>query len=118
MGHREQYYGTRRDAERTFRYDTLAFKMDTLYLGHSNVQVHCVPPLSPFDPQRGKKRAREVSENVKRRHAKASRGGASRAESGRGKHGDVEAVTLFEVVTMGRSAMQVGCLSFHCECLH
>ncbi|KAM3862292.1 cohesin subunit SA-2 [Diretmus argenteus] len=55
---------------------------------------------------RGKKRAREGSENVKRSHAKASRGSVSRAGSGRGKKRQVEAVTLFEVVTMGRSAMQ------------
>ncbi|KAJ8012485.1 hypothetical protein DPEC_G00043300 [Dallia pectoralis] len=47
---------------------------------------------------RGKRRAREGSENAKRRDTKA--------QNGRSKRGDVEAVTLFEVVTMGRSAMQ------------
>ncbi|KAL0964090.1 hypothetical protein UPYG_G00318430 [Umbra pygmaea] len=47
---------------------------------------------------RGKRRARKGSENAKRRHTKATNGHL--------KRGDVEAVTLFEVVTMGRSAMQ------------
>ncbi|KAM4609083.1 cohesin subunit SA-2 [Polymixia lowei] len=55
---------------------------------------------------RGKKRACEGSENVKRSHAKASRRGAGRPGSGQRRRRHVEAVTLFEVVTMGRTAMQ------------
>ncbi|XP_071782421.2 cohesin subunit SA-2 [Centroberyx gerrardi] len=55
---------------------------------------------------RGKRRARDGSENAKRSHVTASRGGVSRARRGHGKQRHVEAVTLFEVVTMGRSAMQ------------
>uniref|UniRef100_A0A667ZTM6 Cohesin subunit SA n=1 Tax=Myripristis murdjan TaxID=586833 RepID=A0A667ZTM6_9TELE len=54
---------------------------------------------------RGRKRPREGSENVKRSHARASRAGVSRAGGSRGKQSHV-AVTLFEVVTMGKSAMQ------------
>uniref|UniRef100_A0A8C9X0E7 Cohesin subunit SA n=1 Tax=Sander lucioperca TaxID=283035 RepID=A0A8C9X0E7_SANLU len=46
------------------------------------------------------------SENVKRKSAKASRSSVRRAGGSRGKQRHVEAVTLFEVVTMGRSAMQ------------
>ncbi|KAK1903199.1 Cohesin subunit SA-2 [Dissostichus eleginoides] len=49
---------------------------------------------------RRRKRAHTGSENVKRKRAKAS--GSSRA--GGSEH--VEAVTLFQVLTMGRSAMQ------------
>ncbi|XP_056145578.1 cohesin subunit SA-2 [Lampris incognitus] len=55
---------------------------------------------------RGKKRAREGSENVKRSHAKACRGNGNQTGGGRGKRRPVAAVTLFEVVTMGKSAMQ------------
>uniref|UniRef100_A0A3P8Y0M1 Cohesin subunit SA n=1 Tax=Esox lucius TaxID=8010 RepID=A0A3P8Y0M1_ESOLU len=55
---------------------------------------------------RGKRRAREGSENAKRRHTKTTNGGLGRAQNSYPKRGDVEAVTLFEVVTMGRSAMQ------------
>ncbi|KAM6985039.1 cohesin subunit SA-2 [Aplochiton taeniatus] len=55
---------------------------------------------------RGKRRVREGSENVKRGHTKSRRGSVCRAENGHPNNGDIEAVTLFEVVTMGRSAMQ------------
>ncbi|CAL8320031.1 unnamed protein product [Merluccius merluccius] len=52
---------------------------------------------------RGKKRPRMCSENAKRGQGKTSRGSRGRAG---GRQGHVKAVTLFEVVTMGRSAMQ------------
>ncbi|XP_016141935.1 cohesin subunit SA-1-like [Sinocyclocheilus grahami] len=55
---------------------------------------------------RGKRKARECSENAKRKHSKCSNGSLGRAENEQLKNGDVEAVTLFEVVSMGRSAMQ------------
>ncbi|KAK7154357.1 hypothetical protein R3I94_007635 [Phoxinus phoxinus] len=54
---------------------------------------------------RGKRKARECSENAKRKRSKSSNGNLGRAETEL-KNGDVEAVTLFEVVSMGRSAMQ------------
>ncbi|XP_041806780.1 cohesin subunit SA-2 [Chelmon rostratus] len=57
-------------------------------------------------PQRRRKRAHEGSENVTSASAKASRGSVSRAGGSHGKQRHVEAVTLFEVVTMGRGAMQ------------
>ncbi|XP_023656777.2 cohesin subunit SA-2 [Paramormyrops kingsleyae] len=52
---------------------------------------------------RGKRRLRERSENAKRRHSGRNLGSAERPQF---ENGDVEAVTLFEVVTMGKSAMQ------------
>ncbi|XP_072542279.1 cohesin subunit SA-2 [Salminus brasiliensis] len=55
---------------------------------------------------RGKRKAREGSENAKRKHSKSSNGSLGRAENEQLKSRDIEAVTLFEVVTMGRSAMQ------------
>lgn len=56
---------------------------------------------------RGTKRSRESSENDKRKRAKADRGSPGRARNGHHRRKkDVEAVTLFEVVTMGSSAMQ------------
>ncbi|XP_062313473.1 cohesin subunit SA-2 isoform X2 [Osmerus eperlanus] len=55
---------------------------------------------------KGKKRAREGSENAKRRHVKTSCVSLGRPGSRHLKHADIEAVTLFEVVTMGRGAMQ------------
>ncbi|XP_073701441.1 cohesin subunit SA-2 isoform X1 [Garra rufa] len=55
---------------------------------------------------RGKRKARECSENAKRKHSKSSNGSLGRAENEQLKNGDVEAVTLFEVVSMGRGAMQ------------
>ncbi|XP_071335920.1 cohesin subunit SA-2 isoform X2 [Trachinotus anak] len=55
---------------------------------------------------RRRKRAHKSSENVKRKSAKASRSSVSRAGGSHSKQRHVEAVTLFEVVTMGRSAMQ------------
>ncbi|XP_034549022.1 cohesin subunit SA-2 isoform X2 [Notolabrus celidotus] len=53
---------------------------------------------------RRRKRTHKPSENVKSKSAKASRSSVSRARGRKQKH--VEAVTLFEVITMGRSAMQ------------
>ncbi|XP_074551009.1 cohesin subunit SA-2 [Halichoeres trimaculatus] len=53
---------------------------------------------------RRRKRAHSASENVTNKSAKAGRSSTSRGRGGRRKH--VEAVTLFEVITMGRSAMQ------------
>uniref|UniRef100_A0A8C2A7P6 Cohesin subunit SA n=1 Tax=Cyprinus carpio TaxID=7962 RepID=A0A8C2A7P6_CYPCA len=41
-----------------------------------------------------------------RKHSKSSNGSLGRAENEQLKNGDVEAVTLFEVVSMGRNAMQ------------
>ncbi|KAI1885075.1 hypothetical protein AGOR_G00216460 [Albula goreensis] len=55
---------------------------------------------------RGKRRAREVSENAKRRYSESRGGSPGRAERHHLKNGDIEAVTLFEVVTMGRDAIQ------------
>lgn len=55
---------------------------------------------------RRRKRVHEGSENVKCKSPKASCSGARRAGRGHGKQKHVEAVTLFEVITMGRSAMQ------------
>ncbi|XP_018594724.2 cohesin subunit SA-2 [Scleropages formosus] len=55
---------------------------------------------------RGKRRAREGSENAKRRHSEPSLDSLGQPERHHLKYGDVEAVTLFEVVTMGKSAMQ------------
>ncbi|XP_054470907.1 cohesin subunit SA-2 isoform X2 [Anoplopoma fimbria] len=55
---------------------------------------------------RRRKRPHEGSENVKSKSAKASRTSATRAGGSRSKRRHVEAVTLFEVLTMGRSAMQ------------
>ncbi|XP_028992474.1 cohesin subunit SA-2 [Betta splendens] len=46
------------------------------------------------------------SENVKRKRAKVSGRSAARAGGSHGKKEHVEAVTLFEVVTMGKCAMQ------------
>ncbi|XP_066542125.1 cohesin subunit SA-2 isoform X2 [Hoplias malabaricus] len=55
---------------------------------------------------RGKRKAREGSENAKRKLSKTSNGSLGRAENEQLKNRDIEAVTLFEVVTMGKSAMQ------------
>uniref|UniRef100_A0A3Q3X503 Cohesin subunit SA n=1 Tax=Mola mola TaxID=94237 RepID=A0A3Q3X503_MOLML len=55
---------------------------------------------------RRRRRAHKGSENVKRKSAKAGHSGVNRARGGHGKQRHVEAVTLFEVITMGRSAMQ------------
>ncbi|KAG7238797.1 hypothetical protein INR49_030341, partial [Caranx melampygus] len=54
---------------------------------------------------RKRKRAHNGSENVKHKSVKASRSSVGRAGGSKRRH--VEAVTLFEVVTMGRSAMQM-----------
>ncbi|KAM4558015.1 cohesin subunit SA-2 [Odontesthes bonariensis] len=56
---------------------------------------------------RRRKRTRKFPENVTRKRAKASCSGAGRAGGRQGKRKHVEAVTLFEVITMGKSAMQV-----------
>ncbi|XP_068592758.1 cohesin subunit SA-2 [Cebidichthys violaceus] len=55
---------------------------------------------------RRRKRAHQGSENVKRKSAKANRSGVGGAGGSRRKRGRVEAVTLFQVLAMGRSAMQ------------
>ncbi|XP_048094885.1 cohesin subunit SA-2 isoform X1 [Alosa alosa] len=55
---------------------------------------------------RGKRKAREGVENAKRKHPRTSNGGLGRAENGRPNKRDMESVTLFEVVTMGRGAIQ------------
>ncbi|XP_068184959.1 cohesin subunit SA-2 isoform X2 [Antennarius striatus] len=57
--------------------------------------------------ERRRKRAHKGSENVKRKRAKSSPGTGSQSRGSQLKQRHVEAVTLFEVVTMGRSAMQV-----------
>uniref|UniRef100_A0AAX7TML7 Cohesin subunit SA n=1 Tax=Astatotilapia calliptera TaxID=8154 RepID=A0AAX7TML7_ASTCA len=63
--------------------------------------------LSRFQSrQRRRRRTHESSENVKCKSPKASCSGTRRAGRGHGKQKHVEAVTLFEVITMGRSAMQ------------
>lgn len=66
---------------------------------------HPLLPSYLSKSQRRKKRAHKGSENVKRKSAKPGRVGRAGGSHGKQKH--VEAVTLFEVVTMGRSAMQV-----------
>uniref|UniRef100_UPI0037E7FB19 cohesin subunit SA-2 n=1 Tax=Semicossyphus pulcher TaxID=241346 RepID=UPI0037E7FB19 len=53
---------------------------------------------------RRRRRAHKGSENVKSESAKVSCSSVSRGRGSKQKH--VEAVTLFEVITMGRSAMQ------------
>lgn len=63
--------------------------------------------LRVLNPQRRRKRVHDGSENVKGKSPKAGHSGGSRAGGSQGKRRHVEAVTLFEVVTMGRSAMQV-----------
>lgn len=55
---------------------------------------------------RRRKRAHNSLENVKRQSAKAGRSSGSRAGGSNRVQRHVEAVTLFDVVTMGRSAMQ------------
>ncbi|TMS06815.1 Cohesin subunit SA-2 [Larimichthys crocea] len=55
---------------------------------------------------RRRRRAHKGSENVKLKSVKAGCSGAGRARGRHGKQKQVEAVTLFEVITMGRSAMQ------------
>ncbi|CAL8370554.1 unnamed protein product [Arctogadus glacialis] len=55
---------------------------------------------------RGKKRPRMCSENTTQARGKASPGSPGRAGGGGGRRGRVQAVSLFEVVTMGRDAMQ------------
>ncbi|XP_069563047.1 cohesin subunit SA-2 [Brachyistius frenatus] len=55
---------------------------------------------------RRRRRARKGSENVKCKRAKAGCSSVGRARGGHGKQKHVEVVTLFEVITMGRSAMQ------------
>lgn len=61
--------------------------------------------INPLNPQRRKRREIDGSENVKRSNVKAGRGNGAGRRCNKQEH--VEAVTLFEVVTMGKSAMQV-----------
>ncbi|CAK6959104.1 cohesin subunit SA-2 [Scomber scombrus] len=56
---------------------------------------------------RRRRRAHKGSENVKCKKAKAGRRSVSRKGGSQSKRRHVEAVTLFEVITMGRSAMQM-----------
>lgn len=57
---------------------------------------------------RGKRKARDGSENAKQKCCMTTNHGSlGRAENDHLKNGGVMAVTLFEVVTMGRSVMQV-----------
>uniref|UniRef100_A0A3B3VUX7 Cohesin subunit SA n=1 Tax=Poecilia latipinna TaxID=48699 RepID=A0A3B3VUX7_9TELE len=55
---------------------------------------------------RRRRRACSVSENVKSKRARASGSSVRRARGKRAKEKQVEAVTLFEVITMGKSAIQ------------
>eukprot|EP00064_Thunnus_orientalis_P009438 superscaffoldBa00001199_g9462 len=54
---------------------------------------------------RRRKRTHKGLENVKRKNAKASRSSVSRAGGSHSRRRHVEAVTLFEVITMGRSVV-------------
>ena len=54
------------------------------------------------------------SENTTQARGKASPGSPGRAGGGGGRRGRVQAVSLFEVVTMGRDAMQVRCAVSRC----
>ncbi|PWA31390.1 hypothetical protein CCH79_00002520 [Gambusia affinis] len=56
--------------------------------------------------QRRRRRACSVSENVKSKRARARGSSVRRARGKRAKEKQVEAVTLFEVITMGKSAVQ------------
>lgn len=53
-----------------------------------------------------RKRAQTCFKNVKGKNAKADRSSGSRAGSSHSKEKHVEAVTLFEVISMGRNAMK------------
>ncbi|XP_014844454.1 PREDICTED: cohesin subunit SA-2-like [Poecilia mexicana] len=55
---------------------------------------------------RRRRRACSISENVKSKRARASGSSVRRARGKRAKEKQVEAVTLFEVITMGKSAIQ------------
>ncbi|XP_032422704.1 cohesin subunit SA-2 isoform X2 [Xiphophorus hellerii] len=55
---------------------------------------------------RRRRRACSVSENVKNKRARASGSSVRRARGKSAKEKQVEAVTLFEVITMGKSAIQ------------
>ncbi|XP_054887525.1 cohesin subunit SA-2 [Poeciliopsis prolifica] len=55
---------------------------------------------------RRRRRACSVSENVKSKRARASGSSVRRARGKHAKEKQVEAVTLFEVITMGKSAIQ------------
>lgn len=57
--------------------------------------------------QRRRKRAHAALENVKNKTTKPKRRSVRREGGRRSKRKHVEAVTLFEVLTMGRGAMQV-----------
>ncbi|MED6271361.1 hypothetical protein CHARACLAT_019517 [Characodon lateralis] len=62
---------------------------------------------------RRRKRACSVSGNVKRKQARASGSSVRKIRGKHAKEKQVEAVTLFEVITMGRSAIQVRWLTQH-----
>lgn len=57
-------------------------------------------------PQKRRKRAQSTPKSVKGQNAKADRGSGSRAGGSHDKQEDGEAVSLFEVISMGRSAMK------------
>ncbi|XP_072300991.1 cohesin subunit SA-2 [Eucyclogobius newberryi] len=57
-------------------------------------------------PQKRRKRAQITPKSIKGQNTKAGRGSGSRAGGSREKQDHVEAVTLFEVISMGRSAMK------------
>ncbi|KAJ0005453.1 hypothetical protein NQD34_015347, partial [Periophthalmus magnuspinnatus] len=57
-------------------------------------------------PQKRRKRAQTTPKSGKGPNTKADRGSGSRAGGSRDRQDDGEAVTLFEVITMGRSAMK------------
>ncbi|XP_028291564.1 cohesin subunit SA-2 isoform X2 [Gouania willdenowi] len=55
---------------------------------------------------RRRKKAHKVSEDVKSKRAESSRGRCGRAGGRQGNREQAEAVTLFEVITMGRNAIK------------
>uniref|UniRef100_A0A8C6WHK0 Cohesin subunit SA n=1 Tax=Neogobius melanostomus TaxID=47308 RepID=A0A8C6WHK0_9GOBI len=57
-------------------------------------------------PQKRRKRAQTTPKSVKGQNAKADRGSGSRAGGSHDKQEDGEAVSLFEVISMGHSAMK------------
>ncbi|XP_055086796.1 cohesin subunit SA-2 [Periophthalmus magnuspinnatus] len=57
-------------------------------------------------PQKRRKRAQTTPKSGKGPNTKADRGSGSRAGGSRDRQDDGEAVTLFEVITMGRSAIK------------
>ncbi|KAM4731631.1 cohesin subunit SA-2 isoform 2-T2 [Anableps anableps] len=83
---------------------------------NSQVEATSSGAVSPSEDESGnenrqksvrrRKKACSVSENVKSKRARASGSGVRRARGKHAKEKQVEAVTLFEVLTMGKSAIQ------------